>query len=261
MKLEICLTIAGSDSSAGAGVQADLKTFTALGCYGVNALTSVVAESPTNVALIQLLDPIIVSEQIKVLAVTFPIRAAKTGMLGGRAQIEAIISAWRPLAKKSVPLVIDPVMIATTGKRLLDEDALEILTTQLFPLARVITPNLDEAAVLLGARPTTRLEMEQGALQLSVRLKTAILLKGGHLVGDDAPDVLVDGGAVVWFEGARIHGVHTHGTGCTYSAAITAGLAKQLSLEESVRRAKEFVTRAIANHHRWGAIDALNHFA
>ena len=242
-------------------MQADLKTFAALDCYGVNALTSVVAETPANVERIQLLDPAIISDQIRVLAEAFPIRAAKTGMLGGKAQIEAIVEAWQPLAKRGVPLVVDPVMVATSGGRLLEDDALTALTAQLFPLARLITPNLDEAAVLLGEQLATREQMERGAVSLSLRWKTAVLLKGGHLPGDSVPDVLVDDGKVHWFEGARIHGVHTHGTGCAYSAAVTAGLAKGMALADSVRCAKDFVSRAIASHHRWGTVDALNHFA
>ena len=257
----VVLTIAGSDCSAGAGVQADLKTFTALGCHGLTVLTSVVAEVPAKVTRIQLLDPTIIEDQIRVLAEAFPIKAAKTGMLGGKAQIEAIIRAFEPLAKQGVPLVIDPVMVTTSGRRLLDEDAIEVLTAKLFPLASLITPNMDEAAVLLGMKLQSREDMEHGAKALARRFHTSVLLKGGHLAGDDTPDVLVDGSEVHWLEGKRIHGVHTHGTGCTYSAAIVAGLAKGWSLEQSVRQGKSFVTQAIANHHRWGAVDALNHQA
>ncbi len=254
----VVLTIAGSDCSSGAGIQADLKTFSALGCYGLTALTSVVAEIPGEVSSIQLLDPKIIAEQIHVLAGAFPISAAKTGMLGGRAQMEAVISAWQLLRARGVLLVIDPVMVATSGSRLLDEDAVSLLTDQLFPLAILITPNLDEASVLLGSKITSRVEMEAAARELAQRHRCAVLLKGGHLPGDDTSDLLIQDGVATWFEGRRVPGIRTHGTGCTYSAAITAGLAKGLSLVEAVRMGKQFVRAAIASHFRWGEVDALN---
>ncbi len=253
------LTIAGSDCSSGAGIQADLKTFTALGCYGLTALTSVVAEVPSKVTRIQLLEAAMIQDQITVLAETFPIAAAKTGMLGGKSQIASVIAAWHPLAKRGIPLVIDPVMVATSGRRLLEVDALTLLLEELFPLATIITPNLDEASVLLEVKITNRQEMEQAAHALASRFSTAILLKGGHLGGNIAPDILVAGDEVHWFEAPRVHGVHTHGTGCTYSAAIAAGLAKGLSLAVSVQQGKDFVTHAITRHYRWGNVDALNH--
>lgn len=255
----VVLTIAGSDCSAGAGAQADLKTITALGGYGLTALTSVVAETPAKVSRIHLLEPDMVAGQIRVLADAFPIAAAKTGMLGGRAQIEAVVRAWQPLAGRHVPLVVDPVMVATSGGRLLDEDAVALLAGELFPLARLLTPNLDEAAALLEDRIQTRQQMQAAAEVLQERFRCAVLLKGGHLPGEDAPDVLVDGAAVHWLEGRRIPGVHTHGTGCTFSAAIATGLAKGLPLCEAVRAGKAFVTEAIARHFRWGTVDALNH--
>lgn len=254
----VALTIAGSDCSSGAGVQADLKTFTALGCYGLTALTSVVAEVPGKVSCVQLLDPEVVCEQIAVLAGSFPIAAIKTGMLGGRAQLEAVISAWPVLAKHNVPLVIDPVMVSTSGSRLLDEDAMILLQENFFPLATLITPNLDEASVLLGHEIRSRDEMERAASALSRLHGCAILLKGGHLPGDDVSDVLVQAGNVSWFEGRRESGIRTHGTGCTLSAAITAGLAKGQPLADAVRNAKAFVASAIANHYQWSELDALN---
>ena len=257
--LPVVLTIAGSDCCSGAGAQADLKTFTTLGCYGLTALTSVVAEVPAEVVSIQLLDAKMVADQVRVLVQNFPIAAAKTGMLGAKAQVEAVIETWKP--RTNAPLVVDPVMVSTSGSRLLEEDAMEALITQLFPLARVITPNMDEADVLLGGKITSRTDMEAGAKVLATRFGCAILLKGGHLQGEDAPDILVDGEDVSWFETQRIHGVHTHGTGCTYSAAITAGLANGLVLKEAVSEAKAFVTQAIAQHHHWNGIDALNHSA
>jgi hydroxymethylpyrimidine/phosphomethylpyrimidine kinase len=255
----VVLTIAGSDCSAGAGVQADLKTITAFGGYGLTALTSVVAETPAKVSRIQLLEAEMVKEQIRVLADAFPIAAVKTGMLGGQAQIEAVVEALQILGARRVPLVIDPVMVATSGGRLLDEGATDSLISRLFPLARLITPNLDEGGVLLDMRIASRQEMQDAAARLRDRFGCAVLLKGGHLEGDIAPDVLVDANGARWFENRRVHGVHTHGTGCTLSAAIATALAKGLSLDEAVRQAKAFVAGAIASHYRWGDVDALNH--
>jgi hydroxymethylpyrimidine/phosphomethylpyrimidine kinase len=258
----IALSIAGSDCSAGAGAQADLKTFTALGCYGLTALTSVVAEVPVQVELIQNLNPEIITAQIEVLAQSLPISAIKTGMLGGRVQIEAVLCGLEQPNLEGVPLVVDPVMIATSGRRLLEEDAMELLITRLFPKAALITPNLDEAAVLAGARPNTKEDMEQCGRALAAQYGCAVLIKGGHLSGD-AADVLVEKDEATWLEGRRIAHVHTHGTGCTLSAAIAAGLAHGLPLREAVAQAKQFVTAAIAEHFRWRAdaqtVDALNH--
>jgi hydroxymethylpyrimidine/phosphomethylpyrimidine kinase len=259
----VVLTIAGSDSSCGAGAQADLKTIAALGGYGLNALTSVVAETPGNVSSLRLLDPEIITDQLSVLFAAFPIRAVKTGMLGGRAQVEAVVAHWRSLGQTSPPLVVDPVMVATGGGKLLEDDAVECIASRLLPLARVITPNLDEARVLSGQTIRTRDEMAACATELSARHGTAVLLKGGHLEDDDAADVLCDAGTLHWFSAPRTHGVHTHGTGCAYSAAIATGLAKGLSLHNAVDAAKQFISRAIASHLAWrtdaGEVHALNH--
>lgn len=257
----VVLSIAGSDCSAGAGVQADLKTFGALGCYGLTVLTAVVAEIPAKVVSIQLLEAGVIEDQLRVLAESMPIRAFKTGMLGGHEQIRAILNVLGEGCLKGVPLVIDPVMIATSGRRLLDEDAMELLTTGLFPRATLLTPNMDEAGALLGSTLASRDQMLDAARQLSDRFGCAVLVKGGHLPGDEAPDVLVHDGRAEWFEGERIAGVKTHGTGCTYSAAIVAGLAKGLPLAEAVRSGKAYVARSIATHFRWGDVVALNHQA
>lgn len=252
------LTIAGSDSSSGAGIQADLKTITALGGYGLNAVTSVVSEVPGKVSMFQTLPAELISDQIHVLFDGFPVAAAKTGMLGGIDQVQAVVAAWVTIGKK-VPLVIDPVMVATGGGRLLAEDAVDAVKTLLFPLARVITPNMDEAAVLWGRPVTTRAEMEACGHDLSSEHRCAVLVKGGHLEQDAAADVLCHMGKAKWFETERIPGVKTHGTGCTYSAAIATGLAKGLLLEDAVREAKWFVSRAISQHFAWGSVHALNH--
>jgi hydroxymethylpyrimidine/phosphomethylpyrimidine kinase len=155
--------------------------------------------------------------------------------------------------------VVDPVMVATSGGRLLDESSVGTLTSRLFSLARIITPNMDEAAVLVGDRISSRSQMEQAAAELHRRFRCAVLLKGGHFDGDDAPDVLADTETIEWFENRRIRGVHTHGTGCTLSAAIATELAKGQPLKDAVRHAKAYVAHAIAQHYRWGDVDALNH--
>ncbi len=259
----VVLTIAGSDSSCGAGVQADLKTIAALGGYGVNALTSVVSESPGHVSAIRLLDAGFIADQMRVLFSAFPIRAVKTGMLGGRAQVEAVVAQWLAIEGARPPLVVDPVMVATGGGKLLEDEAVACIQAELLPLARVITPNMDEARVLSARTLRTREDMAACAQELSARYATAVLIKGGHLEHDDAADVLCDGGAPVWFSAPRTVGVHTHGTGCAYSAAIATGLALGLGLHEAVGAAKQFISSAIATHLAWrteaGETHALNH--
>lgn len=256
------LTIAGSDSSCGAGVQADLKAISALGGYALNALTSVVSETPGNVSLVKLLEPSFIADQIRVLFAAFPILAAKTGMLGGVAQVEAVVEAWKTHAG-GIPLVVDPVMVATGGGKLLEDEAVSAVKSLLLPLATLITPNMDEAEVLWGRPVTTREEMENCAWDLAQAFQTSVLVKGGHLTGDDAADVLCTEDGLMWFEAARTPNVQTHGTGCTYSASITTGLANGLALVEAVTQAKEFVSCAIAQHFVWqteaGTVHALNH--
>ncbi len=251
------LTVAGSDSSCGAGAQADIKTIAALGGYGLNALTSIVSETPGRVSMLRLLDAEIIADQIRVLRQAFPIRAVKTGMLGGVEQTRAVIAAL----PRDVPLVVDPVMVATGGGRLLEADAVEVVRDELLPLATIVTPNMDEAAVLGGAPVRTRNDMANCARELHERLGCAVLLKGGHLWDDAAADVLWHEGTALWFEAPRVPGVHTHGTGCTCSAAIATGLGKGLPLAEAVQMAKMFVHRAIQQHLAWGNIHALHHFA
>ena len=259
----VVLTIAGSDSSAGAGVQADLKAIAALGGYGLNALTSVVSETPGLVSQVRLLDAAFIADQVRVLFGAFPIAAAKTGMLGGRDQVHAVAEVWKELGHGRIPLVVDPVMVATSGGRLLENEAVRSLVEEVLPLATLITPNLDEAAVLWG-RPVPDVDaMEACARDLSARFDAAVLVKGGHLQGD-ATDALCFNDNISWHAAPRIPGVQTHGTGCTYSAAITACLAAGLGLDEAVAEAKAFVSRAIAQHFAWQAhggdvIHALNH--
>lgn len=262
MLLPPILTIAGSDSSCGAGVQADLKAISALGGYALNALTSVVSETPGKVSLVRLLEPELVADQIRVLFEGFPIAAAKTGMLGGRSQVEAVVKTWVEMAPAGTPLVVDPVMVATGGGKLLEDDAIEAVCTQLLPKATLITPNMDEAGVLWERPVTNREEMVICAQELSARYGTALLLKGGHLTGA-AADVLCVNGELTWHEAPRTEGVHTHGTGCTYSASIATGLGLGLPLQEAVAQAKRYVSAAIADYFAWesrsGTVHALNH--
>jgi hydroxymethylpyrimidine/phosphomethylpyrimidine kinase len=257
----VALSIAGSDSSAGAGIQADLKTFSALGVYGVTALTCIVAEIPGKVSRIEPVSAEIVREQIEVLARSFPIAAVKTGLLCSGETISAIAKTILDLDKMSpprIPLVIDPVFVATSGDPLLDPAAIETYEKELFPLASLITPNLDEAGRLLGTKIKDRQSMHAAGKELEKRFGTGILLKGGHLAGDRAIDFLFADGKVVEFSTPFVRGAATHGTGCTYSAAITAGLAFGRPLEEAITQAKKFVTEAIRNHFQWGKLHALN---
>jgi hydroxymethylpyrimidine/phosphomethylpyrimidine kinase len=263
----VALSIAGSDSSGGAGIQADLKTFSALGVYGLTAVTCIVAEVPGKVSRIEPASGRIVAEQIKVLAKSFPIAAIKTGLLCSGEIISAVATTIQDIHKKfasRIPVVIDPVFVATSGDVLLEPSAIETYQKEMFPLASLITPNLDEAGRLLGTKIKDLRSMRVAGKELAKRFGTPILLKGGHLAGDRAVDLLFADGKVTEFSAAKIFGVATHGTGCTYSAAITAGLAKGLSLEEAITQAKKFVTDSIARHFRWASrsretLQALRH--
>jgi hydroxymethylpyrimidine/phosphomethylpyrimidine kinase len=252
----VALTIAGSDSSAGAGIQADLKTFNALGVYGLSAVTCVVAEIPGKVSQIAPIDPKMVREQIEVLVKNFPITAMKTGLLCSAKIISAVARTIADL-NLQVPLVVDPVITATGGDPLLERGAVDAYEKELFPLASLITPNLDEASQLLRRKVSDRESMQRAGQELRDKFKTAILLKGGHLSGDSAVDFLFVDERKTEFSAPFVRNVATHGTGCTYSAAITANLAKDLSLTDAITEAKKFVTSAIRNHYRWGDIHAL----
>ena len=263
----IALTIAGSDSSAGAGIQADLKTFSALGVYGLTAVTCVVAEIPGKVSRVESVNARIVCQQIEVLVRNFPLGAMKTGLLCCTAIISAVAETIEKTCRtrrRRIPLVIDPVMIATSGDRLLEPPAIDAYKAQLFPLATLITPNLDEAGLLLETKIKTRKAMEEAAEALAKQYCASILLKGGHLQGDEAIDLLFHKDKLTAFSAPFARGVATHGTGCTYSAAITAGLASGLSLEHAIQRSKKFVTQSIARHFTWNSktgkvVEALRH--
>jgi hydroxymethylpyrimidine/phosphomethylpyrimidine kinase len=244
-------------------VQADLKTFSALGVYGLNALTCVVAEIPGKVSRIERLAPDLVREQIEVLANNFPIAAIKTGLLCSAEIIGTVARAITDLAS-NIPLIVDPVFVATAGDVLLEPGAIEVYEKELFPRAALLTPNIDEAGRLTGTEIPDRRAMENAALSLARKYRTAILLKGGHLTGEHAVDLLIADGEVTEFTARFVRGVATHGTGCTYSAAIAAGIASGLSLADAIGRAKKFVTTSIEEHFRWQSksgdnLDALNH--
>ncbi len=256
----VALSVAGSDNSAGAGIQADLKAFSAHGVYGLTAVTCVVAEVPGRVAAIQAVTPQIVRQQIELSLEAFPVAAMKTGMLWSREIIDVLAGLDRALP----PLVVDPVMVASSGDRLLKAEAIEAYRERLFPRAALVTPNLDEARVLLERPVGSVEEMRAGGRELCARYGAAFLMKGGHLGGDEAVDVLcLPGGETAEYRAPFTRGVSTHGTGCTYSAAITAGLAQGLELRAAVGQAKRYVTAAVAHFFRWphgaASTDALNH--
>ena len=263
----IALTIAGSDCSAGAGIQADLKTFAALGVYGLTAVTCVVAEVPRKVSRIEPVTTSMVREQIEVLLKNFRIGAIKTGLLCSAEIVCAVaqtIQDGKKKAARSIPFVVDPVMIATSGDNLLEPESVEAYENNLFPLATLITPNLDEAALLLETKIDDRKQIKSAAKALAKKYGASILLKGGHLRGDNAIDLLFHNGESTEFSAPFVRGVATHGTGCTYSAAITAGLASGFSLERAIARAKKFVTESIRRRFHWTSksgdiLDALRH--
>ncbi len=258
------MTVAGSDCSSGAGVQADLKTFAAHGVYGVSAVTCVVAEVPGHVVGIQALPCKIVCEQMKVLLRAFPVAAIKTGMLYSAEVTEAVAEVCAE--NRHIPLVVDPVMVATSGDELLQTDAVSLYAENIFPHAKLVTPNLDEARVLLdGDTIATPAAMRVAGMNLCARYGVAFLVKGGHLIDSEAVDLLcLPGGAVHEFRAPFRRGVSTHGTGCTYSAAIAAGLAHGYALPAAVAQAKRYVTATIHQSYYWphGAhgVDALNHW-
>ena len=252
MSIPVMMTIAGSDCSAGAGLQADLKAAHAMGAFALTAVTCVVSEAPGTVRGIQEVDPALVADQVRINLEHFPVRAVKTGMLYSPAIVRAVHEV---LAGADVPVVVDPVMIATAGDRLMREELL-------LPGAALLTPNLDEAAVLLRSSVNPgRDELPEAAARLAVRYGCPVLLKGGHLEGD-CRDVLSgpDGCLLGQWERPRVQEVSTHGTGCSLSAAVAARLAAGDGLVAAVERGLEFISSAIRHHLRWEQpvrVDAL----
>ncbi|MGI8956330.1 MAG: bifunctional hydroxymethylpyrimidine kinase/phosphomethylpyrimidine kinase [Chthoniobacterales bacterium] len=261
-QVPVALTIAGSDCSSGAGLQADLKTFSALGVFGLTAVTCVVAEVPGKVSRIDGVDPRNLREQIELCLANFPVGAIKTGLLYSPEVVEIVAALLEKFSR--IPFVVDPVMIATSGDALLQPAAVAKYRARLFPRATLVTPNMAEAAALTG-RPVSNLEeMRTAGEQLTREFGTRFLLKGGHLQDGVATDLLFEGTAVTEFSAPFVEGVSTHGTGCTFSAAIAAHLALGEKLEDAIALAKDFVSHAIDEHFAWrnssGEIHALNHF-
>ena len=241
----VALTIAGSDSGGGAGIQADLKTFSALGVYGASILTALTAQNTVGVQGVHAVPPAFIALQFDSVCSDLPVAAAKVGMLATAEVIQVVAEKIRQHRLKR--LVVDPVMVAKSGDRLLAPDACEALVRQLLPLAEVLTPNTEEARDLLGGRFIQNLDDMKEAARALYRLGPRhVLVKGGHIT-QGAADVLFDGREVAVFEGRRVDTPHTHGTGCTLSAAIAAGLAQGQSVREAVSAAKEFVQGAIEN--------------
>ncbi|MFW5741092.1 MAG: bifunctional hydroxymethylpyrimidine kinase/phosphomethylpyrimidine kinase [Myxococcota bacterium] len=244
-KTPIALTIAGSDSGGGAGIQADLKTFSALETYGCSVITALTAQNTRGVQGIFEVEPAFVRAQLDAVFEDLSVAAVKIGMLGTAAIIEAVaqgLERWRPAW-----VVVDPVMVAKGGDRLLRADAVKALRERLLPLASVLTPNLPEAGDLLEEQEVSlRRQMPGVAARLRQLGPAAVLLKGGHLPGKESPDLLVHERAQRWFEGVRTPTKNTHGTGCTLSAAVAALLARGLVIDDAVAEAKRYVEDAIA---------------
>lgn len=243
MQRKTALTVAGSDSSGGAGIQADLKTMTMNGVYGMSAITALTAQNTTGVTAIQEATPEFLRQQLDAVFEDIYPDAVKIGMVSSGALIRVIAERLRHYGAKNI--VLDPVMVATSGSALMKTDAVETLTAELFPLAAVVTPNIPEAEVLSGRAIRSAEDMAEAARAICDAYGCAVLLKGGHRV-NDANDLLYVNGEARWFEGRRIDNPNTHGTGCTLSSAIAANLAKGWSLPDAVARAKDYLSGALA---------------
>jgi hydroxymethylpyrimidine/phosphomethylpyrimidine kinase len=241
--MRTALSIAGSDSSGGAGIQADIKTMSANGVYAMTAVTALTAQNTTGVTDILDSTPAFLSAQLDAVFTDIFPDAVKIGMVSSAELISVIAQKLRQYEARHI--VVDPVMVATSGSRLLREDAVEALKTELLPLAEVATPNIPEAEILADMPIRTPADMEAAARKISEQYGCAVLCKGGHDL-NDANDLLWKDGAGYWFNGRRINNPNTHGTGCTLSSAIAANLAKGMALEDAVRRAKEYISGALA---------------
>jgi hydroxymethylpyrimidine/phosphomethylpyrimidine kinase len=241
--MNTALTIAGSDSSGGAGIQADIKTMTANGVYAMSAITALTAQNTTGVTDIMEVTPKFLAEQLDCIFTDIRPDAVKTGMVSSKELIHTIAEKLKEYDANNI--VVDPVMVATSGAKLISDDATGTLKSELLPLATVITPNIPEAAVLCGWEIKSEEDMVKAAKEINKAYGCAVLLKGGHKL-NDANDLLVKGEELCWFKGRRIDNPNTHGTGCTLSSAIASNLAKGYGLEESVRRAKAYISGALA---------------
>ena len=243
MKMKTALTIAGSDCSGGAGIQADLKTMTMNGVYAMSAITALTAQNTTGVRAIQESTPDFLKQQLDAIFEDIYPDAVKIGMVASSELIRVIADRLRHYEAKNI--VVDPVMVATSGSALMKNDAVQTLIEELLPISTLVTPNIPEAQVLSGLSIETKENMMIAAKHIGDNYHCAVLLKGGHSI-NDANDLLYANGELTWFEGKRIDNPNTHGTGCTLSSAIAANLAKGFALAESVQRAKDYISGALA---------------
>lgn len=256
--MKTALTIAGSDSSGGAGIQADLKTFSALGVFGMSVITAITAQNTCGVTAIREMDNEIISAQMNAVYQDIKVDAVKIGMLSSSDIIFEVASGLKKNVAKNI--VLDTVMISKSGSHLLKEEAVDTLRKTLIPKALVVTPNLHEATELVGFEVKDKETMEKAAIAIKKMGAQYVVVKGGHLEGD-ACDMLYDGNKIELFPNKRIHTIHTHGTGCTFSSAIASGLAKGLSVRESVVIAKQYITMAITYGFQLGhGVGPTNHF-
>lgn len=248
--MKTALTIAGSDSSGGAGIQADIKTMTANGVYAMSAVTALTAQNTTGVIAISEVSEDFLQKQIDSVFTDIRPDAVKTGMVSSDGLVRTIASRLRYFSAKNI--VVDPVMVATSGSKLINNGTAETIEKELLPLATVVTPNIPEAEVLSGIKISGRQDMIRAAQIIGKQYGCSVLCKGGHST-DNADDLLLCNDTITWFQGNRIDNPNTHGTGCTLSSAIAANLAKGLNLEESVGRAKEYITGALSAMLNFGA--------
>jgi len=250
-RVPIALTIGGSDSGGGAGIQADLKTFAAFGVHGTSVITCLTAQNPKGVLGVQPATPALVRQQLDAIFFELPPAACKTGMLYSTEIVRVVVQRFS--ARKQPPLIVDPVMVATSGARLLKPSAVKAICNELLPCAALVTPNLDEAELLTGMRIRDEEGLRSAARSIVERFGCAALVKGGHLRGTrKAVDIFNDGKSELLLSAPFVRGVSTHGTGCTYSAAIAAACAQGAPLAEAVQLGKQFVTQAIADSQRVG---------
>ena len=242
-KIKTALTIAGSDSSGGAGIQADLKTMLVNGVYGMSAITALTAQNTMGVTAVYEVTPEFLGQQIDAVFTDIFPDSVKIGMTANAQLIEVI--AERLILYRARNIVVDPVMLATSGARLISENAVTALKEKLLPLATVVTPNIPEAEALSGMKISDKTDMEKAADLINKTYGCAVLLKGGHSE-NDANDLLYENGEITWFEGKRIDNTNTHGTGCTLSSAIASNLAKGFTLKQSVKLAKEYISGALS---------------
>jgi hydroxymethylpyrimidine/phosphomethylpyrimidine kinase len=255
----VALTIAGSDSGGGAGIQADLKTFAAFGVHGASAITCLTAQNPRRILALEACSPRMLRRQIEAVFEELHPAAVKTGMLFSAENVRVVAGFFKRRTRSL--LVVDPVMVSTSGTLLLQPAAIKILTGRLLPLATLVTPNLHEAGMLTGERITSVEKMRAAARKIHSHFGCAALVKGGHLRDvREAVDIFFDGRTELLLTAPFVKGVRTHGTGCTYSAAVTAALALGRPLPHAVSRAKNYVTQAIARSYRLGNHSGLNHF-